>query len=92
MVRVVVGGFLLFAAVGLNAGSQAAAGAPRAADSIAEVVDAYCIRCHSERLKRGDLDLESLDVEQVEGGRRQFTAVPTRLTPRTLNVRLRFDF
>ena len=31
-------------------------------------------------------------VEQVENGRRQFTAVPTRLTPRTLNVRVRFDF
>ena len=31
-------------------------------------------------------------VEQVEDGRRTFTAVPTRLTPRTLNVRVRFDF
>ena len=31
-------------------------------------------------------------VEQVEDGKRNFTAVPTRLTPRTLNVRLRFDF
>ena len=31
-------------------------------------------------------------VEQVEDGRRNFTAVPTRLTPRTLNVRVRFDF
>ena len=25
-------------------------------------------------------------------GRRTFLAVPTRLTPRTLNVRVRFDF
>ncbi len=31
-------------------------------------------------------------VEQVRDGRRTFTAVPTRLTPRTLNVRLRVDF
>ncbi|MEM1115702.1 MAG: TonB-dependent receptor [Bacteroidota bacterium] len=31
-------------------------------------------------------------VEQVREGRRFFTAVPTRLTPRTLNVRLRVDF
>ncbi|MDT0631547.1 TonB-dependent receptor [Rubrivirga sp. S365] len=31
-------------------------------------------------------------VEQVEEGRRQFTAVPTRLTPRTLNVRFRVAF
>ena len=31
-------------------------------------------------------------VESNEGGQRVFTAVPTRLTPRTLNVRLRVDF
>ena len=31
-------------------------------------------------------------VEQVRDGRRLFTAVPTRLTPRTLNVRFRVDF
>ena len=31
-------------------------------------------------------------VEQVREGRRIFTAAPTRLTPRTLNVRLRVDF
>ena len=31
-------------------------------------------------------------VEQNTGGRRLFLAVPTRLTPRTINVRLRFDF
>ncbi len=31
-------------------------------------------------------------VEQVQEGRRFFTAVPTRLTPRTLNVRFRVDF
>ena len=31
-------------------------------------------------------------VEQIESGRRYFTAVPTRLTPRTLNVRARIDF
>jgi hypothetical protein len=31
-------------------------------------------------------------VEQVRDGQRFFTAVPTRLTPRTLNVRLRVDF
>ena len=31
-------------------------------------------------------------VEQVTNGRRLFTAVPTRLTPRTLNVRFRVDF
>ena len=31
-------------------------------------------------------------VEQVRDGRRFFTAVPTRLTPRTLNVRVRLDF
>ena len=31
-------------------------------------------------------------VEQVDEGRRTFTAVPTRLTPRTLNVRFRFNF
>ncbi len=31
-------------------------------------------------------------VESNEGGRRVFTAVPTRLTPRTLNVRMRIDF
>ena len=31
-------------------------------------------------------------VEQNSTGRRTFLAVPTRLTPRTLNVRVRFDF
>jgi len=31
-------------------------------------------------------------VEQFESGQRGFTAVPTRLTPRTLNVRARIDF
>ena len=31
-------------------------------------------------------------VEQVRSGNRFFTAVPTRLTPRTLNVRFRVDF
>ena len=31
-------------------------------------------------------------VEQNTGGRRSFLAVPTRLTPRTINVRFRFDF
>ncbi len=31
-------------------------------------------------------------VEQNSSGRRTFLAVPTRLTPRTLNVRVRFDF
>ncbi len=31
-------------------------------------------------------------VEQVNEGRRIFSAVPTRLTPRTLNVRFRVDF
>ena len=31
-------------------------------------------------------------VEQNNSGRRTFLAVPTRLTPRTLNVRVRFDF
>lgn len=31
-------------------------------------------------------------VEQVSNGLRRFTAVPTRLTPRTLNVRVRVDF
>ncbi len=31
-------------------------------------------------------------IEQREGGRRTFSAVPTRLTPRTLNVRVRLDF
>ena len=31
-------------------------------------------------------------VEQYQGDRRRFTAVPTRLTPRTLNVRVRMDF
>ncbi len=31
-------------------------------------------------------------VEQNTTGRRLFLAVPTRLTPRTINVRLRFDF
>lgn len=31
-------------------------------------------------------------VEQNNGGRRTFSAVPTRLTPRTLNVRVRLDF
>jgi hypothetical protein len=31
-------------------------------------------------------------VEQNSGTRRVFTAVPTRLTPRTFNVRLRLDF
>ena len=31
-------------------------------------------------------------VEQVREGQRFFTAVPTRLTPRTLNVRFRLDF
>ena len=31
-------------------------------------------------------------VEQSGGGRRTFLTVPTRLTPRTLNVRVRFDF
>ena len=31
-------------------------------------------------------------VEQVQNGRRFFEAVPTRLTPRTLNVRVRMDF
>lgn len=31
-------------------------------------------------------------VEQVSSGRRIFQAVPTRLTPRTLNVRFRVDF
>ncbi|HEX8385858.1 MAG TPA: TonB-dependent receptor, partial [Rubricoccaceae bacterium] len=31
-------------------------------------------------------------VEQNNGGRRTFLAVPTRLTPRTLNVRVRLDF
>ena len=31
-------------------------------------------------------------VEQFSGDRRIYTAVPTRLTPRTLNVRFRIDF
>ncbi len=31
-------------------------------------------------------------VEQVRNGLRRFEAVPTRLTPRTLNVRVRMDF
>ena len=31
-------------------------------------------------------------VEQTRAGQRNFTAVPTRLTPRTLNVRFRVDF
>ena len=31
-------------------------------------------------------------VEQVSSGKRTFSAVPTRLTPRTLNVRFRVDF
>ena len=31
-------------------------------------------------------------VEQASQSRRTFLAVPTRLTPRTLNVRVRFDF
>ena len=31
-------------------------------------------------------------VETVNDGRRLFSAVPTRLTPRTLNVRFRVDF
>ncbi|HEX9951581.1 MAG TPA: TonB-dependent receptor [Rubricoccaceae bacterium] len=31
-------------------------------------------------------------VEQINGSRRAFLAVPTRLTPRTINVRLRMDF
>ena len=31
-------------------------------------------------------------VEQVQSGQRFFNAVPTRLTPRTINVRLRVDF
>ena len=31
-------------------------------------------------------------IEQVRDGQRRFEAVPTRLTPRTLNVRFRVDF
>ena len=31
-------------------------------------------------------------VEQINGSRRAFLAVPTRLTPRTINVRIRMDF
>src|SRR5438067_1830657 len=30
------------------------------------VIDKYCVTCHSERLKRGDLVLEKLDVDHVE--------------------------
>ena len=66
-----LGGAVVFAVVSVAAATQAPAvnsvpvAALPAEDAVAEVVNSYCLRCHSERMKRGGLDLESLDVEHV---------------------------
>ena len=66
-----LGGAVVFAVVSVAAATQAPAvnsvpvAAPSAEDAVAEVVNSYCLTCHNERMQRGGLDLESLDVEHV---------------------------
>ena len=66
VVLLALSGALALAVASVTAAAEApAAGASAPADAVAEVVNSYCLTCHSERMQRGGLDLESLDVDHV---------------------------
>src|SRR5579863_6228856 len=53
--------------VGLVSGI-ASAQAPAAAQDYSAFVKQYCVTCHSDKLKTGDLSLESVDVARPGAG------------------------
>ena len=66
MLRILTGGIGVVLAAGfLDVGQASAAATAEAADAQRELLDRYCVTCHSERLRTGGLQLDRVDVGHV---------------------------
>ncbi len=66
MLRILTGGIGVVLAAGfLNVGQADASATAEAADVQRELLDRYCVTCHSERLRTGGLQLDRVDVGHV---------------------------
>ena len=66
MLRILTGGIGVVLAAGfLDVGQADASATAEAADVQRELLDRYCVTCHSERLRTGGLQLDRVDVGHV---------------------------